>query len=43
LPVTLRVSDGSGRAVVAKDVIKTWAPTDTSLSENWFIDTGVQF
>jgi hypothetical protein len=42
-PVTLRVSDGSGRAVVAKDVIKTWAPTDTSLSENWFIDTGVQF
>lgn len=43
LPVTLRVSDGSGRAVVAKDVIKTWAPADTSLTENWFIDTGVQF
>jgi Expansin C-terminal domain len=43
LPVTLRVTDGSGRAVVAKDVIKTFAPADSSLSENWFIDTGVQF
>ena len=43
LPVTLRVSDGSGRAVVAKDVIKTWAPDDKSLSEAWYIDTGVQF
>ena len=43
LPVTLRISAGSGRAVVAANVIKTWAPTDTSQSENWFIDTGVQF
>ncbi len=43
LPVTLRISDGSGRAVVAKDVIKAWAPTDTSQSQTWFIDTGVQF
>lgn len=43
LPVTLRISDGSGRAVTAKDVIKAWAPTDKSQSETWFIDTGVQF
>ncbi len=43
LPVTLRISDGSGRAVVAPSVIKAWAPTDSSQSENWFIDTGVQF
>jgi hypothetical protein len=43
LPVTLRISDGSGRALVAQGVIKAWAPTDTSQSENWFIDTGVQF
>ena len=43
LPVTLRVSDGSGRAVVANEVIKTWAPADTSQSETWFVDTGVQF
>jgi len=43
LPVTLRVTDGSGRAVVAQDAIKTWAPADSSQSENWFIDTGVQF
>jgi hypothetical protein len=43
LPVTLRISDGSGRSVLAKDAIKAWAPTDKSQSENWFIDTGVQF
>ncbi len=43
LPVTLRITDGSGRAVVAKEVIKTWAPADKSQSETWFIDTGVQF
>ena len=43
LPVTLRISDGSGRALVAQGVINAWAPTDTSQSENWFIDTGVQF
>ena len=43
LPVTLRVSDGSGRAVVANEVIKTWAPVDKSQSETWFVDTGVQF
>jgi hypothetical protein len=43
LPVTLRVTDGSGRAVVAQDVIKAWKPADSSLSENWFIDTDVQF
>ena len=43
LPVTLRVTDGSGRALVAPEVIKTWAPTDSSQSETWFIDTGVQF
>ena len=43
LPVTLRVTDGSGKALVAKDAIKAWAPTDKTLSENWFIDTGAQF
>jgi hypothetical protein len=43
LPITLRVTDASGRAVVAKDVIKTFAPTDSSQSQTWFIDTGVQF
>jgi hypothetical protein len=43
LPVTLRISDGSGRSVLAKDVIKAWAPSDQSQSQNWFIDTGVQF
>jgi hypothetical protein len=43
LPITLRISDGSGRSVVAKDVIKAWTPSDKSQSESWFIDTGVQF
>jgi len=43
LPLTLRISDGSGRAVVAQNAVKTWAPADSSLSDNWFIDTGVQF
>jgi hypothetical protein len=43
LPVTLRIADGSGKPLVAKDAIKTWAPDDKSLSENWFIDLGVQY
>lgn len=43
LPVTLRITDGSGRAIVAKDAIKAWVPDDKSLSEIWFIDIGVQF
>jgi len=43
LPITLRIYDGSGRYVEAKDVIKAFAPTDSSLAENWFLDTGVQF
>ncbi len=43
LPITLRIFDGSGRSLVAKDIIKAWAPTDTSMTDNWFIDMGVQF
>jgi hypothetical protein len=43
LPITLRIFDGSGRSVVAKDIIKAWAPADKSLNDNWFIDLGVQF
>jgi hypothetical protein len=43
LPVTLRITDGSGRSVLAKDAIKAWAPADQSQSKMWFIDTGVQF
>jgi hypothetical protein len=37
------MSDGSGRAVVAQDLVKTWAPADKNQSETWFLDTGVQF
>jgi hypothetical protein len=43
LPVTLRITDGSGRAVVANSAITAWAPSDSSQAQNWFIDTGVQF
>jgi hypothetical protein len=45
LPVTLRISEGSGRSVVAKDAIKSWEPADKSqiLDQVWFIDLGVQF
>jgi len=43
LPVTLRITDGGGRTVVADEVIKAWAPTDKTLEQSWFIDTGVQF
>jgi hypothetical protein len=43
LPVTLRIADGSGKPLVAKDAIKAWAPEDKALAENWFIDIGVQY
>ncbi len=43
LPITLRITDGGGRSVVAQDVIKSFTPSDSSQSENWFIDTGIQF
>ncbi len=43
LPMSLRITDGSGRALVATDVIKAWAPSDSSQTETWYIDTGVQF
>lgn len=43
LPMSIRVTDGSGRAVTAKDVIKAWAPSDPSQVESYYIDTGVQF
>ncbi len=45
LPVTLRITDGSGRSVTAKDAIKSWEPADKSqiLDQVWFIDLGVQF
>jgi hypothetical protein len=43
LPVTIRVTDGSGRGVVAEGAIKAWAPSDASLANMYYIDSGVQF
>jgi len=45
LPVTLRISEGSGRSVTAKDAIRSWEPADKSqiMDQVWFIDLGVQF
>lgn len=43
LPITIRVTDGGGHAVVAEGAIKAWAPADASMRETYFIDSGVQF
>ncbi len=43
LPVSLRITDASGRAQVAEGVIKAWAPEDPGQAEAYYIDTGLQF
>lgn len=43
LPVSIRVTDGSGRAVVAEGAIKAWAPADPAMANSYYIDSGVQF
>jgi hypothetical protein len=43
LPLSLRITDPSGRAIVASDVIKAWAPANASQAETYYIDTGAQF
>ena len=50
LPLALRFTDGSGRAIVSEQAVKSWDPpttTDSDLAalykEFYYIDTGVQF
>jgi expansin (peptidoglycan-binding protein) len=46
LPVTLRITDASGRSLIAKDVIKSWAAPDPDMlaeDQTWFMDAGVQY
>jgi hypothetical protein len=43
LPVSIRVTDGSGRAVVAEGAIKSWTPADSAQKDTYYIDAGVQF
>ena len=43
LPVSIRVTDGGGRSVVAEGAIKSWTPADASLKDMYYIDSGVQF
>ena len=43
LPVSIRVTDGSGRSVVAEGAIKSWTPADSAQKETYYIDSGVQF
>lgn len=43
LPVTIRVTDGGGRAVVAEGAIKSWTPADAAQADTYYIDSGVQF
>lgn len=42
LPVSLRITDPSGQALVAQNVIENWGP-DAGDPEMYFINTGVQF
>lgn len=43
LPLSLRITDASGRTQTAAGVVKAWAPTDPSQAESYYIDTGLQF
>jgi expansin (peptidoglycan-binding protein) len=43
LPVTLRITDPSGRSLVAEEVIKSWTPPTEAQVGAYYIDTGVQF
>jgi chitodextrinase len=43
LPVSLRITDGSGVPRVATNVIKSWTPASSSMNEMYYIDTGLQF
>ncbi len=43
LPLSLRITDASGRAQIATGLIKSWAPTDPKQAEMYYIDTGLQF
>jgi hypothetical protein len=50
LPLALRFTDPSGRALVSEQAIKSWIPpatTDANLAkfyqDFYYIDTGVQF
>jgi hypothetical protein len=43
LPITLRFTAGSGKAIVAEGAIKSFTPADPAQTETYYIDTGVQF
>jgi hypothetical protein len=43
LPISLRFTNGAGTTITATGAIKAYAPTDSSLAEMYYIDTGVQF
>ncbi len=43
VPISLRFTNGAGTTITATGAIKAMAPTDSSMAEMYFIDTGVQF
>lgn len=43
LPVSIRVTDGGGKSVVAEGAIKSWTPADKAMTDTYYIDSGVQF
>jgi hypothetical protein len=42
LPLSLRITDPSGRAIIADKAIKRW-PDPTAEPEGYYLDTGIQF
>jgi len=43
LPVSLRITDGTGVPRTATDVITSWTAPSSSMTEMYYIDTGMQF
>ncbi len=43
LPMSLRITDPSGRTVEAQGAVKAWEPSDPNLKEAYYVDLGVQF
>jgi expansin (peptidoglycan-binding protein) len=43
LPLSLRITDPSGKAIVGSGIVKAWSPSDPSMIDTYYIDLGVQF
>lgn len=43
LPVSLRITDPSGKTITTEEVIKSWSAPDADMINTYYIDTGMQF